>query len=194
MCSPDSPAFQTSFYAARQENLPGVLRQQFMLRLAYYGGMCYLYRRLMNTSLEKTLVMVREEELPILPAPEMVSLLAGELAAFAGFDAVAVEASACMREESESTYVGRGMAVPHARVAGLSRAAVYVARSRTGISWGEGVAHLVVFTAAPEEHPELYLQMLAAATRWRMRFPGGEEALLAASPAELLSGLQAVFA
>ena len=148
----------------------------------------------MNTSLEKPIVMVRAEELPVLSSVELVSLLAGELAAQAGYDAAPIAESARLRELSDSTYVGRGMAVPHARVTGLARAAVYVARSRAGVCWGDGVAHLVVFTAAPEEQPTLYLQMLAAATRWRMRFPGGEDALLAASPAELLSGLQAVFA
>lgn len=156
--------------------------------------MCYCSSRCMNASLIKPVVMVRDEELPGLSSVEMVSLLAGEVAALAGYDAAAVAESALLRELSEPTYVGRGMAVPHARVAGLPGAAVYVARSRAGISWGDGAAHLVVFTAAPEEQPELYLQMLAAAMRWRLRFPGGEESLLAASPAELLSGLQAVFA
>lgn len=147
----------------------------------------------MNTSLEKPIVIVREEDLPDGLSVAMVSLLAGELAARAGYDAAAVESSARLREESEPTYVGRGMAVPHARVPGLPGAAVYVARSRAGVSWGEGVAHLVVFTAAPEECPELYLQMLAVATRWRMRFPGGEEALLSLTSAELLSSLRAAF-
>lgn len=157
--------------------------------------MWYCSSRRMNTTVESPLVMVRAEELPeTMSSAEIVSLLAHEVAAQLGVDGSVVETAALLREESEPTYVGRGMAVPHARVAGLSGAAVYVARCRAGMSWGDGVAHLVVFTAAPEEHPELYLQMLAASTRWRLHFPGGEEALMAASPTELLSGLQTVFA
>lgn len=123
---------------------------------------------------------------------EVVSLLAHEVAAQLGVDSSVVESAALVREESESTYVGRGMAVPHARVSGLPLAAMYVARSRKGIPWGGGEARLVVFTAAAEEQPEQYLQLLSAAMRWRLRFPGGEEALLAAAADDLTVGLREI--
>lgn len=145
----------------------------------------------MNTTVQSPLVMVRAEELPeTMSSAEVVSLLAHEVAAQLGVDGVVVAAAALLREESEPTYVGRGMAVPHARVSGLPLAAMYVARSHKGISWGGGEARLVVFTAAAEEKPEQYLQLLSAAMRWRLRFPGGEEALLAADLNELLIGLK----
>ena len=121
---------------------------------------------------------------------EVGRLLAPEVAAQLGVDSAVVAAAALLREESEPTYVGRGMAVPHARVSGLPLAAMYVARSHKGIFWGGGEARLVVFTAAAEEKPEQYLQLLSAAMRWRLRFPGGEEALLAADLNELLIGLK----
>lgn len=139
--------------------------------------------------------MVRAEELPeTMSSAELVSLLAHEVAVQLGVDSSVVEAAALLREESEPTYVGRGMAVPHARVSGLPVAAMYVARSRRGIPWGDGVARLVVFTAAAEEKPELYLQLLSAAMRWRLGFPSGEEALLAADADDLSAGLRDVFA
>lgn len=135
--------------------------------------------------------MVRAEELPeTISSAEVVKLLARELAVQLGADSSAVETAAILREESEPTYVGRGMAVPHARVSGLPLAAMYVARSRKGIPWGGGDARLIVFTAAAEERPEQYLQLLSAAMRWRLRFPGGEDALLAADSNELLPGLK----
>lgn len=148
----------------------------------------------MKTSPETPLVFVRSAELPAdVSSVELVRLLAHEVAAMCGYDTCAVEASSCERELAEPTYVGHGMAVPHARVAGLPGAVAYVARSRAGIAWGSGTAQVVVFTAAPEEQPEVYLQMLSLAIRWRLRFPGGEEALLSAAPDELLAGLQDMF-
>lgn len=145
----------------------------------------------MNTTVQSALVMVRAEPLPeTMSSAEVVSLLAHEVAAQLGVDSTVVEAAALLREESEPTYVGRGMAVPHARVSALPMAAMYVARSCKGISWGGGKARLVVFTAAAEEKPELYLQLLSAAMRWRLRFPGGEEALLAAAADDLTVGLR----
>ncbi len=145
----------------------------------------------MKTTVESPLVMVRAEELPeTMSSAELVRLLAHEVAAQLGVDSSVVETAALLREESEPTYVGHGMAVPHARVAGLPGAVAYVARSRAGIAWGSGTAQVVVFTAAPEEQPEVYLQMLSCAIRWRLRFPGGDEALLSAAPDELVAGLQ----
>ena len=147
----------------------------------------------MNTTVQSPLVMVRAEELPeTMSSAEVVSLLAHEVAAQLGVDSAVVAAAALLREESEPTYVGRGMAVPHARVSGLPLAAMYVARCRRGIPWGGGEARLVVFTAAAEEKPEQYLQLLSAAMRWRLRFPGGEEALLAAAAVDLSAGLREV--
>lgn len=136
----------------------------------------------MNTTDQSPLVMVRAEELPeTMSSAELVSLLAHEVAAQLGVDGAVVAAAALLREESEPTYVGRGMAVPHARVSGLPLAAMYVARCRRGIPWGGGEARLVVFTAAAEEKPEQYLQLLSAAMRWRLSYASADEVLQASS-------------
>lgn len=155
--------------------------------------MWYCSSHRMNTTVESPLVMVRAEELPeTMSSAEVVSLLAHEVAAQLGVDSSVVESAALLREESESTYVGRGMAVPHARVSGLPVAAMYVARARKGIPWGSSDARLIVFTAAAEERPEQYLQLLSAAMRWRLRIPGGEEALLSAEADDLSAGLREI--
>lgn len=148
----------------------------------------------MSPLIQDSVVMVREEMLPPMKdAIDVVRLLARELAEAVKADAAEVERSAVEREQLEPTYVGRGMAVPHARIAGLPCAAVYVARCPAGIPWPDEVARVVVFTAAPEESPNVYLQLLAGVTRWRLRYPGGEKALLGDAPAELLEVLKEIF-
>lgn len=88
------------------------------------------------------------------------------------------------RECAEPTYVGRGLAVPHAWVSALRCAGVCVARSTAGVPWGNGAAQVVVLTAAPSEQPEWYLSMLSATIRWRLSY-GSVDELQNASAAEL---------
>ncbi len=84
-------------------------------------------------------------------------------------EAEAMVASALEREALEPTYVGRGLAVPHARVAGLPVAAIYIATCEPAIAWPEEAADTVVLLAVPAEQPELYLQLLSQVMRWRMK-------------------------
>ncbi len=83
--------------------------------------------------------------------------------------AKALATSALEREDLEPTYVGRGLAVPHARVNGLPAAAVYIAHSASSIRWAEEEADTVILLAVPAERPELYLQLLSKIMRWRMK-------------------------
>lgn len=84
-------------------------------------------------------------------------------------EAEAMVASALEREAQEPTYVGRGLAVPHARVAGLPAAAIYIAACEPAIAWPQDAADTVVLLAVPAEQPELYLQLLSQVMRWRMK-------------------------
>ncbi len=77
--------------------------------------------------------------------------------------------TALQREATEPTYLGKGMALPHARVAGLARPGICVAHSAAGIPWHTERAHLVIFIAVPEEQPELYLHLMSQLVRWRLR-------------------------
>ncbi len=67
------------------------------------------------------------------------------------------------REEQMSTAIGHGVAVPHARMAGLKRPFLFLARSREGIAWdsedGEPV-RLVFLLLTPQTEPEMQLFLL----------------------------------
>lgn len=100
---------------------------------------------------------------------ECIHLLAREAAElwYPGL-AEALAHAAIERESTESTYLGRGLAVPHARVPELPHAAVYLAQSE-GLSWPEEAAQCVALLCVPAEQPELHLQLLSKIVRWRMK-------------------------
>lgn len=132
-----------------------------------------------RTAMNSTPILITEREVA-LPAEQghhsSIVLLCHELAAL-HFEqqAESLTASALEREALEPTYVGRGLAVPHARVAGLPAAAVYIAHCDTPIPWPEEQADTVILLAVPAEHPELYLQLLGKTMRWRMKGLGTAE-------------------
>lgn len=80
-------------------------------------------------------------------------------------DAEAIRASAWAREKLVSSGIGQGVAVPHARLPGLSQPLVAIGRSRRGIDFdsrdGEP-ARLVVLLVTPLENAELQLRLLAS--------------------------------
>lgn len=78
----------------------------------------------------------------------------------------AVVSSALQREAEDPTCVGRALAVPHARVAGLPCAGIYLARTEPEVHWPVDAVRMVAFLAVPEETPEVYLQMLGQLVRW----------------------------
>ena len=73
--------------------------------------------------------------------------------------------SALRREEEECTLVGRGLAVPHARVKGLPHATVYTAHCPSGLPWPEDAAEVVALLVVPEEDPDLHLTLLSTLIR-----------------------------
>ena len=65
----------------------------------------------------ETLVWVREEELPQgVSHVDLVRLLAGELSGLTGWRRRTLVNTALDREAQDSTYLGYGLAIPHARV------------------------------------------------------------------------------
>jgi mannitol/fructose-specific phosphotransferase system IIA component (Ntr-type) len=72
------------------------------------------------------------------------------------------------REERGSTALGRGIAIPHAKIPGLRRHAGLVARSHAGVEFrsidGEPV-HVLVMLVSPDSRLEEHLRML----RWISR-------------------------
>jgi len=71
------------------------------------------------------------------------------------------------RENAGSTIVADGIAIPHARIEGLTRLTVGVAVSRRGIPFCEGrpPVRLIVLILAPKDAPALYLQALGSVSR-----------------------------
>lgn len=106
----------------------------------------------------------------------VIRQMAQEYAADAGIAGRAQELAASVlgREASEPTYVGRGLAIPHARLQGLAEAGVYAAEVQggQGIPWPQETAWLIILLVVPEEAPELYLEILSRLVRWRLE--GGE--------------------
>lgn len=134
------------------------------------------YRRIIGTKAGmKVQVRVRKELLSGTEGVQaVIRQLAQEYATGCGMAGRAQELadSALEREASEPTYVGRGLAIPHARVEGWEEAGVYVAQSEEGIPWPEEAARLIILLTVPAETPGLYLQILSRLVRWRMK--GGE--------------------
>lgn len=98
-------------------------------------------------------------------------MLAVEVAELLGMPELAehIRCSALEREKEESTYVGLGLAVPHARLPHLDQAVVYVARSAEGLPWPEEKAYVISLLVVPEYRPELHLQLLSRIVRARSK-------------------------
>lgn len=90
----------------------------------------------------------------------------GRVAAEVGkVDVQMVVDAALAREQVLHSGVGNGVAVPHARVAGLGQAVVAIGLSPEGIAWGsrDGRAvRIVVFLLTPEQDARLHLDLLAS--------------------------------
>jgi tellurite resistance protein TerC len=67
------------------------------------------------------------------------------------------------RERAMSTYLGNGLAVPHARLEGLERPAIVFARSTPGIpvKGREDKAHLLFILLTPAGQPRIQVRLLA---------------------------------
>ena len=65
------------------------------------------------------------------------------------------------REQLVGTYVGHGIAMPHARITGLSRPVVLILRSTTGItcSGTSELAHLLFVLLTPAGQPRVHLRL-----------------------------------
>ena len=73
------------------------------------------------------------------------------------------------REDTASTYIEDGLAVPHGRVAGLPEDMVVVGLSRRGIDWPEEdrKAHIVVLIGIDRAKVSAYLALLQKIIKWR---------------------------
>lgn len=87
-------------------------------------------------------------------------------------DAAAVADAALAREAQHSTGVGHGVAIPHARSAGVSAPTLAFARLPAGgVTWGTGEepATLAFLIAVPDNAGKQHLKLLSALARAIMK-------------------------
>ncbi|MCK9335882.1 MAG: PTS sugar transporter subunit IIA, partial [Candidatus Cloacimonetes bacterium] len=68
-----------------------------------------------------------------------------------------------IREEQMSTAMGRGIAIPHARVEGLEKSYVFVVQNRVGLDWDspDGLpVRLLILIISPKDSPNAQIQIL----------------------------------
>ena len=147
----------------------------------------------MDEQLDQVWLRVREEPLPAAGREETLRLMAAEAAVFLppGGETQQIAADAWERELVESTYIGLGLAVPHARLRGLHQAGLYMAYSPAGIPWPHEEAQFVALLVVPWEAPELHLQLLSRLVRWRKNLTEAEACALAESADKLMVALEA---
>ena len=85
-----------------------------------------------------------------------------------GIDADRLTSALCDRERTVSTALAEGVAIPHARVAGVDRIVAAFGRSLKGIdcdSHDGKHTHLFLVLVVPEHGPGSHLKLLAMASR-----------------------------
>lgn len=96
------------------------------------------------------------------------------------------------RERLGSTAVGCGVAIPHAKLAGLSRPILAVGLSPGGVDFaaadGEPV-RLMFLIASPPDAPGEHLRLLAAISRWLSHGQARVRALLNAAARDQVAAL-----
>lgn len=80
----------------------------------------------------------------------------------------AMKEAALEREHTSSTYLGRGLAVPHGRSNQINTIRIAVGISESGIAWGEDgeKAHLVLLLGVPAVMIRDYLLLMQKILRW----------------------------
>lgn len=158
--------------------------------LAAQAELCYLRFNMIDTPLPISLY-VANEDLPHNQQDSILQALSRAMADRIGREhEAAILRSAREREALEPTYIGRSIAVPHARVRELPGASVLIARCSIGAPWPVELAKLIIFLAVPEERPDIYLQLLGGIMRWRHSLGLTQEQLLTMSPEAMENSLR----
>jgi len=113
-------------------------------------------------------------------------------------DLATAHAAVSAREHDMGTALGNGIAVPHARLPGLERTVLVMARTAQGIDWNapDGLpARLVFLILTPADDAGMQLRILGALAKALRQAPLREALLAAGSPRQfhdaLRDGLQA---
>lgn len=98
--------------------------------------------------------------------------------------------SVMAREGLESTGIGRGVAIPHARTDTIDRTVIALGRSREGVDFASldgQPAHLIFLIVSPERDKTLYIKILARISRMVRRDEFRRDLLKAKTPDDVIS-------
>ncbi|MGW5917398.1 PTS fructose transporter subunit IIABC [Nocardia fluminea] len=121
---------------------------------------------------------------------EVITALAGELAATGrATDAAAVAEAALTRESQSATGLPGGIAIPHCRSAAVTTASLAFARLAPAVDFGapDGPADLVFLIAAPEGAGAEHMKLLSSLARALVRPVFVADLRAAATPAEVVA-------
>lgn len=93
------------------------------------------------------------------------------------------------RENLESTGIGKGLAIPHARTDTVDSVVMAFARSEQGVdfqSLDSKPAHLIFLIASPESEKSVYIKVLARTSRLLRNDKFRQQLMKASSPKEVL--------
>jgi len=96
---------------------------------------------------------------------ELLRFMSEKVAASSGLDQEMIYHEILLREEQMSTAMGRGIAIPHARLEGLNRSFIFVFHTNIGLEWDSpdgNLVRLVVLVITPKESPNAQIQILQA--------------------------------
>ncbi|MEU4322045.1 fructose-specific PTS transporter subunit EIIC [Nocardia fluminea] len=121
---------------------------------------------------------------------EVITALAGELAATGrATDAAAVAQAAMTRESQSATGLPGGIAIPHCRSAAVTTASLVFARLAPAVDFGapDGPADLVFLIAAPEGAGAEHMKLLSSLARALVRPAFVADLRAAATPADVVA-------
>lgn len=98
------------------------------------------------------------------------------------------------REEVTSTGIGCGVAIPHAKIEGLSKMLLVFARSKTGVNFqalDDAPVYLIFMVVAPPGSVSDYLKLLAAISSFVKKEANRKALMDAPGKAEIIAAIKA---
>lgn len=99
------------------------------------------------------------------------------------------------RERILSTGIGQGIAIPHAKIASVTKFVAAIGISKSGVdfdSLDDKPAHIIVMIAGPEGQSEEYLRILSRFTAVLKNEPTRRRVIEAKKPEQVMTILQEV--
>ncbi len=103
-----------------------------------------------------------------------------------------LQTAVLMREETQSTYLDNGLAVPHGRTAALTEIHLSVGLCPQGLNWPDEAckARLIVMLGVPVTMVTGYLTTMQKLLRWHKTAPLGADGEWTGDEASLLTALK----